>query len=200
MKRYTSIYKKYQIMEMINNKLKLEIPKICKVFEQFDIDYCLIGGASLPTYNLNRATEDVDFLVFVNDKQKLESLIGVYFKPQFPNSKRNLIWNDGKILVEFLYSGEVSGATGGLEFKKPSDLSEKTDGMKIITLPNLIQYKLSSGMYGRRTKDLSDVEELIKLNNLSNNYCETNNFREDFKQKWQECWLNAEFDKQNKRW
>jgi hypothetical protein len=111
-----------------------------------------------------------------------------------------LIWNDGKILVEFLYSGEVSGATGGLEFKKPSDLSEKTDGMKIITLPNLIQYKLSSGMYGRRTKDLSDVEELIKLNNLSNNYCEINNFREDLKRKWQECWLNAEFDKQNKRW
>jgi len=185
------------MMEMINNKLKSEIPKICKLFDEKDIDYCLIGGASLPTYRLNRATEDVDFLLYVGDVSKLKGLIGVYFKPRYPNSTRTLIWNQGNILVEILYSGEVSGSTGGLVFQKPSDLSRDHNGLKIITLENLIQYKLSSGTYGRRTKDISDVEELIKLNNLPSDY--SKNFRKDLVKQYGICWDNSEFDTKNKR-
>lgn len=197
-KKYKSIYNEYAIMEMINNKLKSEIPKICKLFDQKQIDYCLIGGASLPSYKLNRATEDVDFLVYINDKSKLESLVGTYFKSK-SNSKRNLIWNEGNIIVEFLFSGEVSGAGDGLKFEKPEEISENKNGIRIITLPNLIQYKLSSGLYGRRLKDLGDVEELIKLNNLKKDYAGTNKFRNDLKQEWDLRWEAAMFDKNNKR-
>jgi hypothetical protein len=192
------IYKKFQMMEEVNYKLKSEIPKIGQLLNEINIDYCVIGGACLPIYNLNRATKDVNLLIYAKDREKLESLIGIYFKLQFSDSKRNLIWKKGNILVDYFFSGEVSGSTGGLEFQKPSLLCIEIEGIKIITLPNLIQYKLSSGTYGRRSKDLSDVEELIKINNLPFNYSEVNRFREDLIRIWENCWSNADFDKQNK--
>jgi len=111
------IYKKFQVMEEINYKLKSENPKIGQLLNEINIDYCVIGGACLPIYNLNRATKDVNFLIYAKDRKKLESLIDIYFKLQFSDSKRNLIWKKGNILVDFFFSGEVSGSTGGLHGK-----------------------------------------------------------------------------------
>jgi hypothetical protein len=180
------MYESYFKMEENKYFIAKAIPIISKLFKDNDIEYCLIGGASLPSYKLNRATEDVDFLIFSSDRKKIEELIGIYFKLAFPNSTRKLIHNDSKVIVEFLFSGEETGGLGGIKFENPNRVSKQKDGINIITLEKLIEYKLSSGIYGKRLKDFGDVQELIKLNNLPIEFA--NSFRQDIKNKYIEIW------------
>ena len=180
------MYKKYFKMEENKHLIAKAIPKLAKLFDKHDIDYCLIGGASLPEYNLNRATDDVDFLIYsTNDVEKLLTEIG--FEPAFKGATRKFIWKPDNVMIEFLFTGEETGGTGGVKFEKPKEISKKKDGIKIITLAKLIEYKLSSGMYGfKRLKDWADVEQLIELNNLPEDFADS--FRNDLKNKYRELW------------
>jgi hypothetical protein len=57
------------------------------------------------------------------------------------------------------------------------------DGVKFPTLEKLIELKLASGMTAPdRLKDLADVQELIKIRNLSNEFADKLNpyVREEF--------------------
>ena len=58
-------------------------------------------------------------------------------------------------------------------FPDPADTSIEIDGVKFPTLEKLIELKLASGMTAPdRLKDLADVQEIIKILNLSSRFAE----------------------------
>jgi len=180
---------KSKLIESIATTILLrdELPKITKILEENDISYCLIGGLALGEYNLSRGTDDIDFIILASDKNKFENLVGRYLRPAFSGATRKFYWYGTKLLVEILYTGEITGdGVHGIKIESPDKISSKTSAGNVIKLVKLIEYKLSSGIYGKRIKDLGDVQELIKLNNLKRSLAD--GFREDLKTKYREIW------------
>jgi hypothetical protein len=98
-------------------------------------------------------------------------------------------WNDPDTRVEVIYSDEISGdGINGIPYIEPDKISIEEEGMPILTLKKLIEYKLSSGTYGNaRYKDFDHILGLIKSNNLPLNY--VNNLKDQkLISKYKELW------------
>ncbi len=55
----------------------------------------------------------------------------------------------------------------------PKDVAIEIEGVKTLNLPKLVELKLASGITGAaRLKDLADVQELIKLKDLGEDFSE----------------------------
>jgi hypothetical protein len=88
---------------------------------------------------------------------------------------------------KYMNKSQISGdGINGLEFSEPKKISETVNGLPILSLEKLIEYKISSGIYGDRLKDLGDVQELIKANKLPLDFGD--NFRKDLREKYSEIW------------
>ena len=80
--------------------------------------------------------------------------------------------------------------TKGIEYKEPHEIDKIKNTIPKLTLENMIQYKLCSGLYGKgRMKDFGDVQELIVINDLPKDYADS--FRKDLKNKYVEIWIDA---------
>lgn len=178
MKRYQSKLKS-MFMESFINDLKNSMKSIYNILKSNNINFIFIGGATLPFYNYNRTTEDIDILISKEDKAKFESLNGKYFKKAFQGATRTFVWNNPKTKIDILYSGDEKQS---LEYKEPKEIGYKKNGLPFITLENLIEYKLSANRY----IDLNDVEQLITKNKLSKNLAD--NFKKDLRKKYVEIW------------
>lgn len=161
------------------NSLKRSIIALHTILSDHNINYVIIGGIAIEEYGYARFTEDIDILVDLKDKEKLLNI-----PPGFIQSisDRTFYLHEPKIKVEVLYSGDYTGAhNDGIQFISPKKLLEYRGGIPFLTLPHLIEYKISAGMYGnnRKYKDYNDVIMLIQKHKLPRNLGITNNFRED---------------------
>ena len=140
--------------------------RICKRLNDLKIPYSVAGGMALFKHGFRRFTEDVDILVTKDDLRIVhEKLSGLGYVPLFTGSK-NLRDTDTGVRIEFLLAGDYPG--DGLEkpvaFPDPAGVAEVQDEIHFLNLPTIIELKLASGMTGAdRMKDLADVQELIKL-------------------------------------
>lgn len=186
MKRYKRIESAF--MESFIKDQNENMKIISKVLKQNDIDFCFIGGAILPEYGYNRTTEDIDILISKSDKDKFLKLAGTYLKRKFKDAQKSFYWNNPKIQIDIIYSGDKAGdMTKGIEYKEPYEIDMVKNSIPKLTLENLIQYKLCSGLYGKgRLKDFGDVQQLIIINDLDKEFA--NSFRKDLKNKYIEIW------------
>ena len=59
------------------------------------------------------------------------------------------------------------------QFPNPDEFAVVIDGVKTISLEKLVELKLASGMTaGDRLKDLADLQELIELKRLDENFAD----------------------------
>jgi hypothetical protein len=141
------------------------LTRIAKKLDELGVPYALAGGMALFLHGHRRFTEDVDILVAKDDLGRIhESLEGRGFVRPFSASK-NLRDAQTGVRIEFLISGEYpgDGKPKPVSFPHPADVHEIRAGIKVLRLPKLIELKLASYKTGKgRTKDLGDVEELIK--------------------------------------
>ena len=188
-KRYKRI--ESQFMESFVNNQEETMKTIAKVLKQNQIEFCFIGGAVLPEYGYNRVTEDIDILVSKKDKDKFLTLAGTYLKRKFKDAQKSFYWNNPKTQIDVIYSGDRAGdMTKGIEYKEPHEIDKIKNTIPKLTLENMIQYKLCSGLYGKgRMKDFGDVQELIVINDLPKDYADS--FRKDLKNKYVEIWIDA---------
>ena len=191
MKRHKPIYKNFNyLMEMNYKYLPVVINEITKLFKEKNINFCFIGGIVLPQYGYGRTTDDIDILISKNDKDKFYNLVGIYLKPAFQGAEKMFFWNEPKIKIEIIFSGEKAGSEKGIEYIKPKQIKSIKRGIPYLSLEKLIEYKLASGLYGQiRLKDFSDIQELIQSNNLPLSY--THNFRKDLTNKYKEIWYQT---------
>jgi hypothetical protein len=162
--------------------------EVAKIFEDTGVEYAVCGGVALATYNYNRSTEDVDFLVSKKGFNRIVKYLvgkGFTFKQ---GSKRNLYYHGAtkRVSVDLLVEGDVENK---VKLPSPYIIREKRNGIYFVNLHALIAMKLLSG----RDRDISDVKVLIKENDLDINFFMNTNFVERIEdketvRKYQNAW------------
>jgi len=166
----------------INNALARLIADL----NEHDIDYLVIGAIALMAYGYPRFTEDIDLILDQNGIDRFHSeLIGLGYAPAFQGARKRLRSTRDGTPIEVIAAGEYpgDGKPKPVSFPEPSESSVEIDGVKFPTLEKLIELKLASGMTAPdRLKDLADVQELIKIRGLSNEFADKLNpyVREEF--------------------
>jgi len=136
--------------------------KITKRLEALGIPYAVAGGMALFMHGFRRFTEDVDLIVTREALQRIhEELEGRGYLPPFTGSK-NL--RDAELGVR-------------LELREteddPSAVSTVVDDLRLLNLDKLIELKLASGLTNPlRLKDIADVQELIRVLKLPEDFTE----------------------------
>ncbi len=157
-----------------------------RLFREHGISYVFIGGQAVIRYGYQRTTHDFDVLVSVGDKDKLAN-IGIGFLRKLSDKTFRL--HEPLANVEVIYSGEISGdGVHGLVFPEPKTIKAVSGGLPFISLPKLVEFKLSSGLWAKpvRLQDFADVQKLIQFNKLPRTYM--NKARQDIKDKYIEIW------------
>ncbi len=143
--------------------------RIAQRLEELGISYAIVGGMALFTHGVRRFTEDVDILIATESLQRIhDELEGRGYVTPFARSK-NLRDTEHGVRIEFLLSGQFpgDGKPKPVSFPRPEDVSIEVDGVRVISLPKLVELKLASGMTSpHRVKDLADVQELIRARQL----------------------------------
>jgi hypothetical protein len=147
-------------------EVQYSLDKLCRKLEEASIPYAIVGGMALYLHGFRRFTDDVDVLVTRPGLERIyEVLEGRGYLRPFENSK-NLRDTEHGVRIEFLITGEFpgDGKPKPVAFPDPQQKHVVLDGQKVITLPALIDLKLASGLTNAaRVKDISDVQELIKV-------------------------------------
>ena len=152
---------------VINNVLQ----RLAAALEKIGVDYNIIGAIALNQHGYKRFTEDIDLLLTKEGLEKFhEELIRVGCRPKFEGARKQFRTTAENVTIEIITTGEFpgDGRPKPVVFPDPKDNVEVIEGVKTISLEKLIELKLASGMTApHRLKDLADVQELIKVKNLS---------------------------------
>ena len=155
------------------SNVHLTLQSIGKHLNELGIPYAVAGGMALFAHGFRRFTEDVDILVSRDDLKRIHSsLSGRGYLPLFSGSK-NLRDTQTGVRVEFLLQGGFpgDGKEKPVSFPAPDSVAETHGGIQFLNLSAIVELKLASGMSGAdRMKDLADVQELIKLLSLPNDF------------------------------
>ncbi|MBA3786489.1 MAG: hypothetical protein H0X15_13320 [Acidobacteria bacterium] len=160
--------------------------RVTKDLENHQIDYSVIGAVALNQHGYRRFTEDINLLLTKEGLEKFRNeLIGKGYRPAFEGATKIFRTTQENVTVEVITSGEFpgDGKPKPVVFPNPSKNQTEIDGVKTLILEKLIELKLASGMTAlHRLKDLADVQELIKLKNLSAEFADKLNLfvREKF--------------------
>ena len=149
---------------------KLSLDRIIiQFFIDNNIDYCLIGGKALTVYRYERETMDIDFLINENDYIKVKKYLIEKGYQALHNESLSFFNSEAQHQIDLILSG--SKYIELFAFPKPAEVSEMIKGVSVITLKNLIRFKIYSGYsMERRMKDWHDVIQLIDINKLKSDF------------------------------
>ena len=180
------IYAEGQRYFMGEGQLNNTLARLVADLKEHDIDYVVIGAIALMAHGYPRFTEHIDLILDESGIDRFHrELVGLGYSPAFQGAKKRLRSTRDGIPIELISAGEYpgDGKPKPVSFPKPSEASVEIDGVKFPTLEKLIELKLASGMTAPdRLKDLADVQELIKIRNLSSEFADQLNpyVREEF--------------------
>jgi hypothetical protein len=144
--------------------------KIVRRLEELGVPYAIVGDMAMFLHGYRRFTEDVHLLVTREGLAQIhERLEGRGYIAPFAGSKQLRDAENG-VRIEFLVTGEYpgDGKPKPIAFPDPASVSIEIDGVHCLELTRLLELKLASGMTNPgRLKDLADVQELIRVLNLS---------------------------------
>jgi hypothetical protein len=171
---------------MGEGQLNNSLARLVDDLNEHQIDYLVIGAVALMAYGYFRFTEDIDLILNSNGLERFHNeLIGIGYAPPSQGARKRLRSTREGTPIEVIAAGEYpgDGKPKLVSFPEPSENSVEIDGVRFATLEKLIELKLASGMTAPdRLKDLADVQELIKIRNLSTDFAEQLNpyVREEF--------------------
>jgi len=167
--------------------------RITERLAEMKIPYAVAGGMALFFHGLRRFTEDVDILVTRSGLKQLQNrLEGLGYVPLFSGS-RSLRDADSGVWIKFLVAGEYpgDGKPKPVAFPDPDEASVEKQGMRLLSLPGLIELKLASGMTSPgRLRDLADVQELIRILHLPEGFAEQ--LKPFVRDKYHELWTSVQ--------
>lgn len=164
--------------------------RITRRLDELDIPYAVVGGMALFLHGYRRFTEDIDLLVTPDDLKRVHAALrGRGYLPPFERSKQ-LRDTESNVRIEFLTTGTFpgDGKPKPVAFPDPLEAAEERGSIKLLRLERLIELKLASGMSApHRLRDLADVQELIRVTTLPQEYTERldASVREKFLELWE---------------
>lgn len=161
---------------MGEGKLHGVLGELCSDLERRGIEYMVTDAVALMAYGYPRFTEDINLVMTAEGLEKFHrELAGLGYAPAFPGARKRLRATRSNVPVEIIVAGEYpgDGKPKPVSFPAPAEASVEIDGVRFATLEKLVELKLASGMTAPdRSKDLADVQELIKLRGLSSDFAE----------------------------
>lgn len=152
-----------------------DLDRLIADLERKEIDYVVIGAIALNQYGYQRLTVDIDILLNEKGLERFKNeLVGLGYRPQFEGARKKFR-TSRNVPIDIVLSGEFpgDGLPKPVVFPEPNDFSVNIDGIRTITLEKLIELKLASGISApHRLKDLSDVQELVKIRKLDASFAE----------------------------
>jgi hypothetical protein len=140
-------------------------------FEREGIPFAVIGALAMQQYGYVRHTEDIDIVTTPEGLARIhERLVGRGIVPRGPGLRKKLRLAARKVDLDVLQAGEHAGSPESPVVYPSPDSAEfdvEGAGIRYATLPALMSFKIASGLWGRRPRDLADAQELIKVNKLS---------------------------------
>lgn len=165
--------------------------RIARRLDELELPYAVAGGMALIAHGYERFTSDIDILVSRDGLRAIHAhLDGLGYIPPFKGSK-NLRDTEHGVRIEFLIAGEFpgDGKPKPVAFPDPKQASVEIKGVRVLSLPKLIELKLASGMTGglHRMKDFTDVIALIETLKLPAEFANELNpyVRDKYLELWQ---------------
>jgi hypothetical protein len=156
--------------------LNQTLTRISADLEQNGIAYAVIGAIALNQHGYQRFTVDIDLLMTKEGLQRFrDQLVGRGYVPAFPGATREFKTSQENVRIEIVTAGEYpgDGKPKSVVFPAPDEYSEVIAGIRTISLSKLIELKLASGTTAPdRLKDLADVQEIIKVKDLGEEFVE----------------------------
>jgi predicted nucleotidyltransferase len=159
---------------MREGKLNNALSRLAHDLSEHGIDYVVMGAVALLAHGYPRFTEDIDLIMTEEGLKKFhEELVGLGYQPSFPGAKKRLRSTMDGIPIEVMTTGEYpgDGKPKPISIPKPKVAAIEIDGICFVTLDKLIELKLASGISAPdRLKDLADVQELIRIRKLDQEF------------------------------
>jgi hypothetical protein len=152
--------------------LKSIIEHLLQFFQQEGIDYALIGAFALKAYGYPRATQDVDFLLRIEDQQKtighLESLgYETLYRSRGFSHHLHPLSRLGR--VDFVY---VAGDTADVMFAATRFLLLLDEiSIPVVKLEHLIALKVYAMQNDpdRTFREMADIQHLMRVPGIDRN-------------------------------
>lgn len=173
--------------------------RLTKALTDMHISFAIAGAMAANAHGHRRTTADVDILIRREDLQRFkERHIGRGWVDKFEGSKnfRDTVCD---VNIDTLIVGQYpgDGLPKPVVFPEPESVVEiRDDAIPYVTLKTLIELKLASGMTAtHRPRDLDDVIQLIKANQLTLDYAGQLNswVQPKFCELWQAAQINEEY-------
>jgi hypothetical protein len=159
---------------MREGKLNNALSRLAHDLSKHGIDYVVIGAVALLAHGYPRFTEDIDLIMTEEGLKKFhEELVGLRYLPSFPGAEKRLRSTIDGIPIEVMTTGEYpgDGKPKPIRIPEPKAVGTEIDGIYFVTLDKLIELKLASGISAPdRLKDLADVQELIRIRKLDQEF------------------------------
>lgn len=159
---------------MGEGSLQGTLARLSSDLKEHGIDYMVIGAIALLAHGYPRFTEDIDLVLTPEGLEQFHrELVGRGYRPAFEGAKKNLRSTTDGVSIQVVTSGDYpgDGKPKPVEFPVPVTASQDIEGIRFVTLEKLIELKLASGMTAPdRLKDLADVQELIKVHGLTDEF------------------------------
>lgn len=138
------------------------------------IAYAVIGAVALNQHGYQRFTSDIDILLSKDGLARFQSeLVGRGYRPAFNGATKKFRATSENVPIEIITAGEFpgDGKPKPVVFPDPSGVFVELNGIKTVPLELLVELKLASGSSDLgRLKDLADVQELIRILDLEENF------------------------------
>lgn len=155
---------------MHSRDIAAALEELRQTFEREDIPFAVIGALALRQHGYARHTEDIDLVTTPAGLARVhERLVGRGIVPQAPGLRKRLKLTSREVTVDILQSGEHAGSPESpVIYPDPSSpaYTVASDGVRYASLSSLLAFKIASGVWGHRPRDLADAQELIKRNSL----------------------------------
>ena len=170
------VYEEGRRYFMGQGRLNNTLTQLAADLKDHDIDYVVIGAVALLAHGYPRFTEDIDLVLTAKGLDKFhDELVGLGYAPAFPGARKRLRSTKDGVSIEVMITGEYpgDGKPKPVSMPEPASASTEIDGVRFVTLEKLIELKLASGMTAPdRLKDLADVQELMKIRVLQEDFSE----------------------------
>ena len=169
--------------------------RLVKAFDEMKIPFAVAGAMAANAHGHKRTTADVDILIRPSDLKRFkEANSGLGWVDKFEGSK-NFRDATNNVNIDTLMVGSYpgDGKPKPIAFPEPELVSEVHDGIPYVRLSTLLELKIASGMTtSHRPRDLDDVIQLIRANNLSLEYADK--LDSYVHEKYRELWQAAQID------
>jgi hypothetical protein len=166
------------------------LERLARRLDQEGIPYAVVGGMALNVHGYVRVTRDVDVLLSAAGLEAFGRLcVGRGYVAAFPGARKAFLDAESRVPIEIITAGEYpgDGKPKAVVFPDPAKASVAIDGIRVVTLPTLIELKLASGLSaGHRLRDLADVQDLILTLELPLDFADSldPSVRDEYRRLW----------------